>query len=83
MQICATLSCTNAEYAAAGDVLREALFVEEVLFFLVPGIEKSPVAVVEDFESAIRLAGNPLSSARSCHTDACHHFLREKVVRRV
>ena len=50
--------------------------------FLVPEVEKGPIVVHEDNEGAIKLAGNPLSSARSRHIDVRHHFLREKVAQK-
>ena len=62
-----------------GEVVKEALFVRNVLEFLVPGVHKPPIVVYEDNEGAIKLADNPLSTARTRHIDVRHHFLREKV----
>ena len=62
-----------------GEVVKEALFVRNVLEFLVPGVHKSPIVVCEDNEGAIKLADNALSTARTRHIDIRHHFLREKV----
>ena len=78
-QRCVTLSSTEAEYVAMGEVVKEALFVRNVLEFLVPGVHKPPIVVYEDNEGAIKLADNPLSTARTRHIDVRHHFLREKV----
>ena len=79
-QQCVTLSTTEAEYVAMADSVKDALFVRNLLSFLVPGRTHKCITVREDNEGAISLANNPLSSARSRHIDVRHHFLREKVV---
>lgn len=47
-QRCVTLSSTEAEYVTLGEILNEALFVQEVFVIPVPGIQKSPTTVSED-----------------------------------
>ena len=75
-QKCVTLSTTEAEYVSMGDGVKEGLFVNDVLKFLVPGSEDKKIEVLEDNEGAIALATNPLSSGNSKHIDIRHHFLR-------
>ena len=77
-QQCVTLSTTEAEYVAMVDAVKDALFVRDVLGFLVPGKRHKCIAVREDNEGAISLVSNPLSSGRSRHIDVRYHFLREK-----
>ena len=81
-QRCVTTSTTEAEYVAMADSVKDALFVRDVLTFLVPTMEGKCITVHEDNEGAISLANNPLSSARSRHIDVIYHFLREKVLNR-
>lgn len=78
-QKCVTLSTTEAEYVAMGDGVKEALFVRNVLSFVLVRLKAPVIKVLEDNEGAIALAQNPLGSANSKHIDVRHHFLREKV----
>ena len=77
-QQCVTMSTTEAEYVAMADAVKDALFVRDVLGFLVPGKGDKCITVREDNEGAISLVNNPLSSSRSRHIDVRYHFLREK-----
>ena len=57
--------------------MKEGLFVNDVLKFLVPSARNGKIEVLEDNEGAIALlAENPLSSCSSKHIDIRHHFLR-------
>ena len=78
-QRCVTLSSTEAEYVAIADAVKDAMFVRDVLEFLVPERKRTCITVSEDNAGAICLANNPLSSARSRHIDVRHHFLRQMV----
>ena len=71
-----TLSSTEAEYLAVTEIVKEALFLRNVLGFLDPGQYAVSIPVYEDNAGAIKLAPNPLSSARSRHIDIRHHFIR-------
>ena len=71
-----TLSTTEAECVALGDGVKEALFVEGVLSFIVPSISENCIKVFVDSDRAISLANNPLSSARTKHIDVRFHFIR-------
>eukprot|EP00173_Palmaria_palmata_P001592 Plantae.Rhodophyta-Palmaria_palmata.ctg19049.p2 GENE.Plantae.Rhodophyta-Palmaria_palmata.ctg19049~~Plantae.Rhodophyta-Palmaria_palmata.ctg19049.p2 ORF type:complete len:120 (-),score=21.03 Plantae.Rhodophyta-Palmaria_palmata.ctg19049:550-870(-) len=62
---------------AAGEGVKEALFVRGVLSFIAPETCGAKIRVLEDNAGAIALVQNPLSSARSKHIDVRFHFLRE------
>ncbi|CAB1103588.1 unnamed protein product [Ectocarpus sp. CCAP 1310/34] len=70
-------STTEAEYIAAGEGVKEALFVRGVLSFIAPETSGATIRVREDNEGALALVQNPFSSARSKHIDVRFHFIRE------
>lgn len=76
---CVSTSSPEAEYAAIGNCVKEAIFIRGVLSFTKPRTEGHRISAHEDKEGAICLANNPLSSARSRHEDVRHHSLRELV----
>lgn len=78
-QRCVTLSTTEAEYVAMGDVVKELLFIRQVWGFMLPGVGTPCVPVFQDNEGAIQLAKHPISNSNSKHIDVRHHFLRECV----
>ena len=71
----ASLSTSEAEYIAAGDGVKEALFVRAVLSFIAPETSGASIKVLEDNQGAKALIENPLSSARSKHIDVRFHFI--------
>ena len=77
-QSCIALSSAEAEYVALSDALKEAEFVRGILKFLEPHRNRR-IIVHEDNQGAIRLATNPLSSARSRHIDVRFHYVRHLV----
>ena len=54
--------------------MKEGLFVNDVLKFLVPSARNGKIEVLEDNEGAIALAENPLSSGNSKYIVIRHHF---------
>ncbi|CAB1102942.1 unnamed protein product [Ectocarpus sp. CCAP 1310/34] len=70
-------STTEAEYIAAGEGVKEALFVRGVLSFIAPETSGATIRICEDNEGALALVQNPFSSARSKHIDVRFHFIRE------
>ena len=74
-----TLSTTEAEYVALGDGVKEVIFAKSVASFLVPSLSQKTIKVFVDNNGAIKLASNPLSSARTKHIDVRFHFVRELV----
>lgn len=71
------LSTTEAEYIAAGEGVKEALFVRAVLSFVAPETSGASIKVLEDNQGAKALVENPMSSARRKHIDVRYHFIRE------
>ena len=71
-----SLSTSEAEYIAAGDGVKEALFVRAVLSFIAPETSGASIKVLEDNQGAKALIENPLSSAKSKHIDVRFHFIR-------
>ena len=72
-----SLSTSEAEYIAAGDGVKEALFVRAVLSFVAPETCGASVKVLEDNQGTKALIENPLISARSKHIDVRFHFIHE------
>ena len=72
-----SLSTSEAESIAAGDGVKEALFVRAVLSFIAPETCGASIKVLEDDQGTKALIENPLSSARSKHIDVRFHFIRE------
>ena len=72
-----TLSSTEAEYIGVGECVKEVLFLRGILEFFDPGQSMIGIPIFEDNVGAIKLAENPLSSARSRHIDVRHHFIRK------
>ena len=71
-----SLSTSEAEYIAAGDGVKEALFVRAVLSFITPETCGASIKVLEDNQATKVLIENPLSSARSKLIDVRFHFIR-------
>ncbi|CAB1107080.1 unnamed protein product [Ectocarpus sp. CCAP 1310/34] len=67
---------SQAEYIAAGEGVKEALFVRAVLSFVAPETSGSSIQVLEDNQGAIALVQNLLSSGRTKHVDVRFHFIR-------
>ena len=57
-----SLSTSEAEYIAAGEEVKEALFVRAVLSFIAPETSGASIKVLEDNQGAKALIENPLSS---------------------
>ena len=72
-----SLSTSEPEYIAAGNGVKEALFVRAVLSFIAPETCGASANVLEDNQRIKALIENPLSSARSKHIDVRFHFIRE------
>ena len=71
-----TLSSTEAEYVAISEVVREIIFIKQILEFVGVSIEY-PILVNVDNLGAIYLATNNQSSQRTKHVDIRYHFVRE------
>ena len=72
------LSSTEAEYVAIAEVVKEILYIVQILKFL--GITvKLPVKVHVDNMGAIFLANNSTSGTRTKHIDIKMHFIRHYI----
>jgi hypothetical protein len=71
-------STTEAEYMAAAAAVKEALWLRNL--FADFGYDISPVQLLADNQSAIKLLRNPISSLGSKHINVAHHFARERVM---
>ena len=77
-------SSTTAEYVAASDACKEALWLKGFMniILLNMGLEQqSTVTLHIDNASAIKLAKNPESHGRTKHINIRHHFIRECIER--
>ena len=72
-----SLSTSEAEHIAAGDGVKEALFVRAVLSFIMLETIGASIKILEDNPVAMELIENPLSSARSKHIDVRFYFIRD------
>ena len=72
------LLCTSeAEYIAAGDGVKDALFVRAVQSFIAPETSGASIKVFGDNQGAKALIDNLLSSATSTPIDVRFHFIRD------
>ena len=78
VQTCVATSSTEAEYVSISDTIKESEFVRGILRFLEPH-QDIRIVLHEDNQGAIRLATNPLSSARSRHIAVRYHYIRHLV----
>lgn len=79
-QATVALSSTEAEYMAATQACKEALWWRSLLRECdVPFKFETPTIIHSDNQSCIALSINPGFHARTKHIDIQHHFIREKV----
>jgi hypothetical protein len=71
------LSSSEAEYIAACEATKEALWFKQLLKEL--GFEQGTVPVYEDNEAAILLSKNPQHHGRTKHIQIQFHWIREQV----
>lgn len=72
-------STTEAEYIAAAQATREALWLKQLLVDL--DLKPGRLQIRADNQSALKLLRNPVSSNRSKHIDVAYHFARERLAR--
>ena len=74
------LSTAEAEYMALCAASKEAVFLKNLTKEM--GIQlQEPCTILEDNQSCIFLANNPVCNSRSKHIDIQYHFTREKVAK--
>jgi transposase InsO family protein len=72
------LSTTEAEYMAASEAAREAVYWR--MFLTALGFDVSqPTLIMSDNQGSIALSKNPEHHERTKHIDVRHHYLREQV----
>jgi hypothetical protein len=71
-----SLSTTEAEYMAVGEVTKEILWVNNMIseLHLKPSL---PVKIYEDNNGCLNMSKNPVHHSRTKHIDIRHHFLRD------
>lgn len=72
------LSSAESEYMALADTMKQVLHLIAVANFLHIPVPR-PFPIQSDSQSAIHIAGNPVSSQRTRHINVRYHFLREHV----
>ncbi|KAL5571947.1 hypothetical protein UlMin_021544 [Ulmus minor] len=77
LQPVVALSTTEAEYIAATEAIKEALWWKGLLEEL--KVLKEQVVVYSDSQSALHLCKNPVFHERTKHVDVRYHFIRENV----
>ncbi|KAH9793742.1 Integrase catalytic domain-containing protein [Citrus sinensis] len=75
LQSTIALSTTEAEYMAATEAVKEAIWLKSLLSDL--GVIQENIAVFCDNQSAIFLAKNQIYHARTKHIDVKYHYVRE------
>ena len=74
------LSTMEAEYMAAAEAAKHAIWLRQLLEDLGLGLGDQPLPLWNDNASAIALSKNPTSHDKSKHIAMRHHFIREKVL---
>ncbi|KAH9803716.1 hypothetical protein KPL71_001892 [Citrus sinensis] len=77
LQTVVALSTTEAEYMAATQACKEAIWIQRLLEELEHGQEK--ISVFCDSQSALHFARNPAFHSRTKHIGVQYHFVREVV----
>lgn len=72
------LSSTEAEYMAASEAAKEAIYLKRILMEI-ESTQDEPVVLNIDNQGAMMLAENPVHHKRSKHIDIKYHHLRELV----
>jgi hypothetical protein len=76
-QTCTATSTTEAEYIAASDATKEAVWLRRLLI-QIDSFPNNPVRLLCDNQSSIRLVHNPVHHNRTKHIQIRYHFIREK-----
>ncbi|MCO5566777.1 hypothetical protein L7F22_020457 [Adiantum nelumboides] len=77
LQVCVTQSTTEAEYVAASEACKEAIWLGRLVTDL--GIKEETPMLHCDSQSAIQLAHTAVYHSKTKHVDVKYHFIREMV----
>ncbi|MCO5570715.1 hypothetical protein L7F22_024443 [Adiantum nelumboides] len=77
LQTCVTQSTTEAEYVAASEACKKAIWLGRLMTDL--GIKEETPMLYCDSQSAIQLARNPVYHSKTKHVDVKYHSIREMV----
>jgi len=77
-----TLSSSEAEYVSISEVVKEILFVRQVLKTLDIEVEL-PIKVLVDNVGAIQMSNNNVSGAATRHVNMRYHFVRELICNKI
>ena len=69
-----SLSSTEAKYVSISEIVKDLLFVKQVLEFLNQAI-KLPIVIQVDNIGAIYMAENGSSNSQTKHVNVCYHFV--------
>ena len=81
LQSVVALSSTEAEYIAATEATKEAMWIKGLLMEL--KLMQQEVVIYLDSQSAIHLCKNPVFHERSKHIQVKYHFIRDMVAQKV
>ena len=81
LQSVVALSSTEAEYIAATEAAKEAMWIKGLLMEL--KLMQQEVVIYSDSQSAIHLCKNPVFHERSKHIQVKYHFIRDMVAQKV
>lgn len=73
------LSSSEAEYIAASDACKEAVYLGRLLCEIYKEQKKDAIVLHVDNQSAIKIAENPMYHGRTKHIGIRYHFIREIV----
>ena len=80
LQECTVTSTTEAEYVAASDVAKEALWLGRLAHMFRQVDSDSAPVVYNDSQGVVALSKNPVHHNASKHIDVRYHFVRDYVI---
>ena len=81
LQECTATSTTEAEYVAASDAIKEALWFDRLVHTFRQVDSDSALVVYNDSQGVVALSKNPVHHNASKHIDVQYHFDRDCVIK--